>query len=234
MDFKDFAAGANQDHFWFKAKTQLIEQLCQKAATQKSMKILSVGAGTGEDLACFKKMGSVYAIDIDQNALDLIPASLIAEKKQADACDIPYSDAFFDMVVAFDVIEHIQDDQKMVEEVHRLLKKGGSFVFTVPAFNFLFGGHDRALNHYRRYNKTMMKRLMTNFKKETLGYWFFWLFFPAVVKRLLSRNSPSAPISCFPKLVNRVFYTVLSSENKFISRGISFPFGLSLYGIYKK
>ena len=104
-----------------------------------------------------KKFGKIYAIDIDKKALDLIPNNICFEKKIANVNDLPYSDNFFDLIVAFDVLEHIKKDSGAIKEIHRVLKKKGYFIFSVPAFPILFGSHDRALNHYRRYNKKTLK-----------------------------------------------------------------------------
>ncbi len=188
MDYRDYQTGAGQDHFWFKAKTALITQLCSRVAGKKKLSILSVGAGTGEDLAYLASIGQVYAIDIDQQALDLIPAGLVIEKKCADARDIPYSENTFDLVVAFDVLEHVEQDQQMVDELYRICKSDGWAILTVPAFNALFSGHDKALCHHRRYNKPMMRTLFKAFKQQDLSYWFFFLFPLAALSRLISKK----------------------------------------------
>jgi len=232
MDYRDFQAGASQEHFWFKAKTGLIDYL-SSVPQSNTKKILSVGVGTGEDLPTLSKLGSVYAIDIDAQALAMVPDHVVVEKKLADACNLPYPDGFFDMVAAFDVMEHVADDQKMVDEIYRVLKPGGSYIFTVPAFNFLFSAHDRALHHYRRYNKKMVKKLFTNFTCTTLGYWLFFMFVPASIARLATKKSTGQMFS-LPALINALCYKVLALENWMLRKGFKFPFGLTLYGVYKK
>lgn len=234
MDYRDYQTGVGHDHFWLKAKTELINQLCTRGADGKKLSILSVGAGTGEDLAALASIGDVHAIDIDQQALDLIPDHLIVEKKCADARDVPYADNTFDMVVAFDVLEHVDQDQKMVDELYRILRPGGRAVITVPAFNALFSGHDRALCHHRRYNKPMIRKLFKDFKHQELSYWFFFLFPIAAISRLLAKKNSSSSMGRVPSVINNFFYRLLRTENWLIRRGIRFPFGLTLYAIYKK
>ena len=242
MDYKDYQAGAQQKSFWFKGKEGLIETLLKKVPQKQNQKILNIGAGTGDDLAIIKKFGNIHAIDIDENAVKLIPDNLVAEKKVGDACNIPYPDNSFDVAVAFDVLEHIKDDQKMVDEIHRVLKPGGHFVFTVPAYNALYSDRDKYLNHHRRYNKKMVKKLFKPFEKQTLGSWFSILFQPAIsflmmpkfIKKRFS-SDPSRPnFHNFPKLLDSLFHKVLKTENWLISKGMRFPFGLTVYGIYKK
>ncbi|QQR49665.1 class I SAM-dependent methyltransferase [bacterium] len=234
MDYRDYQAGANQEHFWFKAKPQFIRTLLEKIPHNSSQKILDIGAGTGEDVATLARFGKIYAVDIDQQALDMIPDSLVFEKKQADACFLPYGDAMFDVVVAFDVLEHVEHDQKMVDEIFRVLKPGGYFVFTVPAYNMLFSAHDRALYHFRRYTKGSVHKLFQKFTKFDAGYWFCFLFMPAAIKRLMNKNTATCGLPPVPKPLNYCCFSLLRFENWLLSKGLHFPFGLSVYGMYQK
>lgn len=232
MDYKDYSAGATEEHFWFKGKSDLIEVLLQKASRGKKCKILDIGAGTGEDLKVITKFGDVFVIDIEKKAIDLISQDLVAEKQVADVLDIPYDDNSFDIVVCFDVLEHVEDDAKAVAEILRVLKPGGSFVFTVPAFNCIYSEHDRKLHHFRRYNKKSISLLLKDFTRETLGYWFFFLFLPAVFIRWMSRDISTN--DSFFRILHPLFYKILSLENWLIRKGTKFPFGLSIYGIVVK
>ncbi|MBX9830396.1 class I SAM-dependent methyltransferase [Candidatus Babeliales bacterium] len=234
MDYRDYQAGASHEHFWFKAKPQFIRTLLEKIPQKLSQTILDIGAGTGEDVATLARFGNIYAVDIDQQALDMIPDSLVVEKKQADACALPYENATFDVVVAFDVLEHVEHDQKMVDEIFRVLKPGGYFVFTVPAYNMLFSAHDRELLHFRRYTKSSVHKLFRKFTKLDAGYWFFLLFAPAALKRLMSKNNPTSGMAMLPPLLNSLCFSLLRFENWLLSKGLHFPCGLSVYGIYQK
>jgi len=231
MDYEDLVMGAKKDHFWFRAKRDLIHILLSKSLTTQTNKILDVGAGTGEDIDVLRKFGSVYAIDVDQRSLDMISDSMVAEKKIADACNIPYADNTFDVVVAFDVLEHVKDDAKMVSEIQRVLKPGGKFIFTVPAFNFLYSEHDRKLKHFRRYSKSNIKNILKKLKRVKLGYWFFMLFIPAALTRLLSKYRAT---QCVPGFFNFVCFKIFCFENWLLSKGVPFPCGLSIFGIYEK
>ena len=80
MDYIDFVAGQTGENFWFKGKRELIDILMRNI-TGKDLKILNIGAGTGADLEVLTKYGNIYAIDINQLALDLIPENICFEKK---------------------------------------------------------------------------------------------------------------------------------------------------------
>ena len=162
MDYKDYQAGQTADNFWFRAKYKLIELLMDKNCSsnnQVPLKILSIGTGTGDDLKILDSFGDNYVTDILPEALSLVPDEVCYEKRIADACDLPYEDNFFDIVVSFDVFEHIENDTKAVSEVYRTLKKGGALVYSVPAGPNLFSSHDVALEHFRRYDKKMVRML---------------------------------------------------------------------------
>jgi len=241
MDYNDYQAGASSEHFWFKAKRQLIFSLLnsvEHSSPTKSLShnILNIGAGTGDDLEIIKNFGKIYAIDVNQKALDLIPSDLVFEKKLTDACNLEYQDNFFDRIVAFDVLEHIENDQQAVHEILRTLKPGGFFIFTVPAFNFLYSEHDRRLEHYRRYNKPMIRKLFTDFKQIRLGYWNFLLFPAAVLQRIINKNRKNKEVMTFnaTSKVNTLFYNILNFETQLITYHVPFPYGLSLFGIYQK
>ena len=236
MDYKDYQAVATKDFFWHKAKIQLISILLNKVKSDKRVKILNVGAGIGDELPVVHKAGDLYVIDIDPNALELIPQEFVFEKKVCDACHMSYPDSFFDSVAAFDVLEHIENDIDLINEIYRVLKPGGFFVFTVPAFNFLFSSHDRALKHFRRYDKRTIKNRLSMFKYIELGYWVFSLFLPVAVQRLLNRKSSTHEVHFMrlPKIINNIFYYLLVVENWLIKHGIPLPVGTTIYGIYKK
>jgi ubiquinone/menaquinone biosynthesis C-methylase UbiE len=232
MDYKDLQAGQTKENFWFKAKNDLIKTLMSKVCkNKKKLRILNLGVGTGDDLKILNSFGKNYIVDIDKEALSFIDQKLYAQKKIADACNIPYKDNFFDIVVSFDVFEHIEKDYKAIDEVHRVLKKKGALVFTVPAFQFLFSSHDKALQHRRRYNRKELRNIFFQFRNLRTYYWNSLLFFPMALIRLLEKNSrPKVNRTNMPSWLNNVFYKILSVDNFFIKKNFSLPVGLSLAG----
>jgi len=236
MDYRDVEIGATKDYFWFEAKVGLIDLLFRKLEGQETLKILNVGAGTGNDIAVLNRFGQVYVVDIDERVLDLIPNELVAEKKVCDVCAMPYPDGFFDRVAAFDLLEHIENDHKAIQEIHRVLRKDGALIFTVPAFPFLYSAHDKALHHFRRYNVKMLEARLRQFKRFKIGYWVFSLFLPIAAFRLMKRNDPIPKVSIFPipRIVDRIFFSLLKIENWLIAHHFHLPFGVTLYGIFQK
>lgn len=238
MDYKDYQAGQTADNFWFRAKYGLIRLLMEKNANNKSgapLKILSIGTGTGDDLKILKSFGNNYVTDILPEALAIVPEEDCFEKKIADACALPYEEGFFDIVVSFDVFEHIEDDKKAVSEVYRVLKKGGALVYSVPAGPGLFSSHDVALEHYRRYNKKMTKDLFTSFDEVKTYSWNTLLYPLIAFSRIKNKNRPpSVDHPKFPAFIDTLFYYLLRFDNFLIKRGMSLPLGISIAGWCKK
>ena len=235
MDYKDYLAGKKNSDFWIKGKNGLIETLINSLKPKEKSKILSIGAGTGDDLEILNRFGDVYVIDIEKKALNLIKKGSCFKKKVCDACNLDFPDNYFDIVTSFDVFEHIEKDSQAVSEVFRVLKKGGSLVFSVPAFQFLFSSHDQALNHFRRYSKKEAQKLFSNFKNKRITYWNFFLFPPIALLRLVRKNSkPQVDNPSFNPILNNAFYKLLKAENSLIRKRIKLPFGLSIAGVCEK
>ncbi len=234
MDYRDYIDGQTGEQFWFRGKKDLINILMNKIG-RKNLKILNIGAGTGVDLEIMNRFGNIFIIDVNKKALDLIPSKLYAEKKVCDAIALPYPNDFFDIVCSFDVFEHIKNDKKAVLEAHRVLKKKGHLLLMVPAFNFLFSAHDKALLHYRRYSKKKLYELLRIFKCEYLSYWNLILFIPLSILRILKKRAkPKTDYFNLPSLLEKIFLNFLRIENKLILKDYRLPFGLSLVGVYRK
>ena len=201
----------------------------------EALKVLSLGCGTGEEVGVLRNFGNVYSIDIDENALKLVPEGLCVEKRLGDATEIPYPDNFFDIVAAFDILEHVKDDARAAGEVSRVLKDEGFFVLTVPAFQALFGSHDRALSHYRRYSKKTLRERLSGFRTVELGFWMCALFPPVALARLRGRKQTEDKVhyTKLPTAVNSLFYGLVRIENWLIRHNIPLPVGTSIYGIFQ-
>jgi len=238
MDYKDYKAGKSGTDFWFRAKKDLIERLLSKTLrpTKNKLKILNLGAGTGEDLEILNKFGKVYVIDIEKKALDLIPNNLCIEKKVCDACNLDYPDNFFEVVVSFDVFEHIKKDYLAISEAYRVLKKRGNLIFSVPAFQLLYSSHDKALKHKRRYSKKQLKSLLKIFKQRDIFYWNFFLFLPIAFLRILKKQSkPKVENPDFNKYLDKFLFRMLVLENFLINKKFfKFPFGITMAGACEK
>jgi len=143
----------------------------------------------------------------------------------------------FDLIIAADVIEHIKNDKKVVNELSKNLNKNGFFLMTVPAFNFLFSKKDLDLGHYRRYNISKIKILFNKFKVKKLSYFNFILFLPIsltiLILKLIRINFikevENKPLNIF----NNTLYLIFNFEKKLL-KYFNLPFGISIIGVFKK
>ena len=219
-------------YWWFRGRRKIVLSALKGI---KAEKILDVGCGTGGNLNLFN--GFVVGLDISLQALKLAkkrkPNAILC---QGEAENLPFHNESFDLVLALDLLEHLQDDVKGLREMYRVLKKGGNVLITVPAYKFLWSEHDEALHHFRRYSKSEIK-----VKMEEVGFTITFLsfaivlpFFPIALFRLLQRlarrteTKPKTSLIILPPLLNELLYRILLGEAKLIERGISFPFGVSI------
>lgn len=236
MDIKDLKSGVKSDEnsFYFKAKNELIEQFIKKL-NKNNINILILGNGPSESLRTLNKYGKVYATDIDQQSLNLIPKNSFFKKIKANIMNLPLKNNFFDIIICCDVLEHVKKDKKAVNEIYRVLKKEGNVLCTVPAFQFLFSSHDISLGHIKRYSKKELLDLFKNFKLIKISFWNFFMFFPIAIKRLINKNKTPKidELSIIPKKINNILYKILNFENNILNH-LDFPIGLSLFIILKK
>jgi len=230
MDIREVGTKAD---FWIRAKIRLIDILLGSLKIH-NCKILNVGCGTGEDMSVLNKYGKVYITDTNKKTLDAIPRRLYVEKKLCSADDIDFPSGIFDIVVAFDVLEHIRNDRNAINEIRRVLSNRGYFVFTVPAFQSLYSAQDKAVSHYRRYSRSMLLELLSDFKIKKLSYWNFSLFLPMAILRIVRKGKDTLDTTMsLPYFTNELFYYILCGENLATKIGFPMPIGLSIYGICK-
>ncbi|MFH1606046.1 MAG: methyltransferase domain-containing protein [Nanoarchaeota archaeon] len=236
MDLKDYQLGICKHDFWFKSRSELIKSLFLKAISkQKKLKILIIGVGVpdNEELFFLKKYGDLFLIDNNKQVFDFINRQTYKEKKISNCQPIPYKDYSFDVILCSDVLEHIKHHDIVIKEIYRVLKKEGSFVFTVPANKFLYCGFDKYYNHRRRYEKKELKQLLQHFSEKNIFYWNTTLFPFICIQRLFINKTIGGRYK-LPKIINIFLYKMLIFESKLINNNIKLPFGLSMVGYAKK
>lgn len=249
MDYKDYKIqkqkNVNFEHFWHKARKKLIFNLLNFVFVNYSNDriILDIGAGTGTEIKEIKKFGNVTAFDINEKALK-IAKNLGHKIILGDIEKYNLKSNVYDCVCCFDILEHLDKDTKVIKKIHSSLKKDGYLIFTVPSYQALFGQHDMALEHKRRYSKKEINNKLKKigFEIIKIGYWNSILFpliaFFRLIKIIIYKifnikkcQTESRPVN---KYINDLFYFILNLENKAFKKKNSFPFGLSIYGIAKK
>ncbi len=237
-----------REHWWFKARLEILEALSKdlKIDANKS-NILNAGAATGATSLMLEKFGDVLSLEYDKTCADFLSTIVNKEVLNASLTSLPIDEKQFDLVCAFDVIEHIDDHKKAVKEIHRVLKNEGTIFLTVPAFKSLWSKHDEINHHYRRYRLKELQDLLrqNGFEIEYSSYFNFCLFPPIYLLRILSklfpsknRNGNGSTGSDFEKFdlnfLNKILYRIFRSESYLLKRKVRLPFGVSALIIGKK
>jgi SAM-dependent methyltransferase len=228
-------AALEERHFWFRSRNQLILWALAHSFPD-ARTLLEVGCGTGVVLAAIDRVRP----EISLVAADLFPEGLrvaatrvpTAELLQADARRLPFSD-HFDVVCAFDVLEHVEDDRAALNALRRAVRPGGGLLVTVPQHRRLWSAADTYGHHVRRYSARELHEKVTSAGFEIIRStsWVTLLLPLFALSRMRDRLRPSSfdperELDVSPS-VNRTLELVLSAERACIRLGLSIPLGAS-------
>jgi ubiquinone/menaquinone biosynthesis C-methylase UbiE len=152
------------DTYWrYVARHELFSNLWQRHRQPRPIdRVLDVGCGSGGLLAYLAKHNTITPIGVDlfSGTLPYCLQRGINGVSVADATTLPFQADLFDLVIAQDVVEHIEDDQRAISEIYRVCTPGGLALILVPAFRFLWSARDIDLHHYRRYTLSQLTQRM--------------------------------------------------------------------------
>ena len=145
-------------HWWYVARKNTLRVWCMKLSPTSH--ILDLGSASGGNSLLMQNLGfRVSSLEYSQLGYELQLHKGIDVTK-GDARDIPFASSYFDALICLDVLEHIQEDGKVVAEIQRVLKPGGKFLISVPEDQSLWSDHDVAVSHFRRYGKNEINSLI--------------------------------------------------------------------------
>jgi SAM-dependent methyltransferase len=251
---KDFdAAGFKQlfelenNNFWFRSRNRIIQTLFQKYSNKTpNGKFLEIGCGTGYVLKGLERFPGVKltGAEIYLEGLKFARMRLPdAEFIQMDAARMPFTDQF-DYIGAFDVLEHITEDEAVMKNVFRSLKKDGVFFISVPQYMTMWSYEDDITCHKRRYSKKEIFNKLQN-SGFTLMYHTSFVFslFPLMwISRWLKKNKKACDVTQdelnqelkLNPLINKIFEYILRIDEFLIRCGMKLPFGGSLMVVAAK
>src|SRR4030042_1944294 len=248
MNASEYAKMAKFEKFywWHKGRLSLVESLIYGFGknTQK-MEIVEVGCGTGENLRFLSKFGNTHGLDISDDAIKFCKERGLKNIYKGDICDTKKLEKLklnnkFDLIVALDVLEHIQDDVLALKNIYKLLKQDGFLLVIVPAYKFLWSEHDESLHHKRRYHSPeitgKLKDANFNIIKNTH---FITAVFPLIAFYRLLNNFigksvyPKTSYITLPKHLNTFMVRLLEIET-FLVEYINLPFGTSILVVAKR
>jgi SAM-dependent methyltransferase len=222
-------------HWWFQGRRRILDRLLAglQPRLPAQARALDVGCGTGANGPVLSAHAAL-AVGIDASPIPLgLAERTHTARLRGDAAALPFPDRSFDLVVALDVLEHLDDDAAAARELHRVLRPGGALVVFVPALRLLWGLQDDVSHHRRRYGKQQLRGLLAGAGLQIQRLTFFNSFlFPPILaarlmmrlfppRRLRSENELGGPIS------NALLAAIFGAEAPLLER-IDLPLGVSL------
>ena len=229
-------AELDERHWWYRARREVLAELIRREARPPAnAAILEIGCGTGHNLAMLSEFGHVDGLELDDEARALSEKRLgraVMSAPLPELADVPKG--HYDLIGAFDVIEHIDADSAAIASIASRLKPGGKFVMAVPAHQWMWSAHDVMNHHKRRYSKPALRRLIEGspLNLVKLGYFNSLLFPLAVVERAASklRGKEDADVKLPPAPLNAALEKVFAAERYLVGR-LPLPPGLSLFAV---
>lgn len=255
-----------ENYWWFQARRNvvlnLLEQLRKPARISHAgqvpvggggrgaggvdARVLEVGCSGGPLLVKLQERGyrHLAGIDISASAIALAQQRGLRNVQVMDAAHLTFQDASFDMVIASDILEHLVEEQTAVREWTRVLAPGGHLIVFVPAYQWLWTGHDVVNHHQRRYTQGRLAKVLRNNEELEIvrqSYWNIGLLAPVGCMRVLQRIAgsvgaakPKDALAPVPTLVNRLLMAWLSLEDALLLAGVRYPCGVSVMAIARK
>ncbi|MGB9587333.1 MAG: methyltransferase domain-containing protein [Armatimonadota bacterium] len=217
-------------HWWFDGRRYLLRSLVRKLALRNSL-ILDAGCGTSFAHCELQEAGTVISLDNS-------PQAFIDRENNLLAClarfeQSPFPDETFDLIVALDLLEHLDDDHQALVEAYRVCRTGGYLFVTVPAYQWAWSHHDEVLGHCRRYSAHTLGYAVqkAGFVICQSSYFVSSVFVPALVYRIIrqrfAKAEDASDLGPVPAPLNHLLRLCMRIEAH-LALGIGLPFGLTV------
>jgi SAM-dependent methyltransferase len=251
-DFARQLFEVEERHFWFRSRNRVIARVVGKltAALPSGFRVLEVGCGNGNVLRVLEQVcqkGQVYGVDLLEERLQYAQQRTSCQMAAADVACLPFPDPF-DVVGMFDVLEHIEDDRRALQDVHKALATGGALVLTVPAHMALWSYADTNAGHFRRYTRRTLSTVLQasgfvlDYVTEFMTALFPLMWLGRRLASLRQRPGEDAQkdrenflreLRIVPG-VNALLTALLAWEAPLVARRCPLPLGTSLLAVARK
>lgn len=240
--FDQIASLEDSGHFWFEARARLITWALTRYFAQATT-YMEIGCGTGHLLSHVITASPQLEIsggDVLEAGLRYAAARVpTVTFYQMDARQMPFEEEF-DVVGAYDVLEHIEEERQVLGEIFRALKPGGGAILTVPQHSFLWGPADEYSRHRRRYTRSGLVETVkaAGFDVIRTTSWVSLLLPALLISRMRERRAGTTfdPVAEFQSSarLNKALAWICGIERTLITRGLSFGAGGSLLLVARK
>jgi len=231
---------AEDRHWWYQGRRRVLERAIERLGLPAGARILDAGCGSGRNMVELARHGSVTGVELSDASVELARERDSGEVLEGSVMDMPIDDDTFDLVVSLDVIEHLDDDVGALRELRRVTRPGGALLVTVPAYQWLWSGHDEINHHRRRYDRATLLAAADDagWSCELVTHFNSLLLPVAILLRALERIGPVSSNSSLdlwvpPAPLNWLLRQPLHLEGAMIGRGASIPVGLSLLAAFR-
>ena len=224
-------------HWWFEGRRAVIWALLDRAdltAPNGGLRILDAGCGTGRNLIEFASLGDARGIDSSPDAIDFCRRRGVMGATEGRLESLPFDDGSFDLILATDVLEHIEDDQSVMRELRRVAAPGAHLLATVPAYRGC-GASTTPPTTISADTRcaTLRERLRAEgWDAAEWSYFNTALLPPIAAVRTLARRRPPADgrpdLKLTPPMLNRLLGAPMNLEAAMIRRGARLPAGVSI------
>ncbi|SFQ83973.1 class I SAM-dependent methyltransferase [Hymenobacter arizonensis] len=237
-----------EQHWWFASRRDAVYDLIAGLQLPKTTAILEIGCSGGPLMQRLRGAGytDLTGIDVSESAIELAQARGVPNVSVMDGASLTFPDARFDLVIASDVLEHIENEGRALSEWTRVLKSGGKLLIFVPAHAYLWSEHDVVNHHFRRYSRQRLVSAMESagVKVQRSSFWNALMFFPTSALRL-GRRLISGPVSSekkpgatgdlrhFAGPANKLLLQWVKAKNRLL-RHFNLPLGMSVFALAQK
>jgi SAM-dependent methyltransferase len=227
-------------HWWYRGRRTVLEGVIADLALPPHARILDAGCGSGRNMLELARHGSVTGVELSETSVELARGRRAGEVIAGSVLEMPFDADSFELAVSLDVIEHLDDDLSALRELRRVVAPTGALLVTVPAYPWLWSGHDEINHHHRRYTRRSLQRVaeQAGWRQARTTYFNSLLLPVAIVLRVLDRLSTKTTESSLdlwvpPEPLNWLLERPLALEAALIARSGRIPAGLSLLAVFR-
>ena len=240
-DYERQTHQAEDRHWWYRGRRTVLDGVIAQLGLPADARILDAGCGSGRFMVELAQLGTVTGVELSDTSVALARERQLGEVIAGSVLEMPFADGSFDLAVSLDVIEHLEDDLAALRELRRTVAPGGALLITVPAYQWLWSGHDEINHHHRRYTRRSLQLVaeQAGWSQVRTTYFNSLLLPAALVLRVLDRvnraktTETSLDLWVPPEPLNWLLERPLTLEAAMIARGGRIPAGLSLLAVFR-